>query len=154
MKRSKGIIWGMVIGLSLTAALAWAQGPTEDPQSRDQQAQVPQAQPPQDQAPPPPDQSGPMQPPAPQDQAGPPAGQPGEPSGPQNDAPGRVARLQYMSGSVSIQPQGTGDWVSGSVNRPLTNADNVWTDKDSRAELNVGTGILRMGNESSLTRCV
>ena len=158
MKRCKGIIWGMVIGVSLTAALAWAQGQTEDPQSQDQQAQAPQAQPPQDQAgpaqnqaPQPPDQSGPMPPPPPQDQAGPPAGQPGEPSGPQNDAPGRVARLQYMSGSVSIQPQGTGDWVSGSVNRPLTNADNVWTDKDSRAELNVGTGILRMGNESSLT---
>ena len=52
------------------------------------------------------------------------------------DPPGRVARLQYMSGSVSIQPRGTEDWVQGSANRPLTNADNVWADKDSRAELN------------------
>jgi len=67
------------------------------------------------------------------------------------DPPGRAARLQYMSGSVSIQPAGTGDWVEGALNRPLTNADNIWSDKESRAELNVGTGILRLGDETSLT---
>ncbi len=68
-----------------------------------------------------------------------------------SDPPGRVARLQYMSGSVSVQPKGQDEWVEGSINRPLTNADNIWTDKDSRAELNVGSGILRMNSESSLT---
>ncbi len=68
-----------------------------------------------------------------------------------NDPPGRVARLQYTSGSVSIQPHGTDQWVQGSVNRPLTIADNVWADKDSRAELNVGTGLIRIGSETSLT---
>jgi len=67
------------------------------------------------------------------------------------DPPGRVARLQYMSGSVSVQPNGTADWVQGSTNRPLTNADNVWADKDSRAELDLGTGSLRINSESSLT---
>ncbi len=67
------------------------------------------------------------------------------------DPPTRAARLQYMSGSVSIQPQGTGDWVAGVLNRPLTNGDNIWTDKDSRAELNVGSGLIRTSNESSLT---
>src|SRR5262249_55297221 len=46
------------------------------------------------------------------------------------DPPSRVARLQYMSGSVSIQPHGTEDWVAGSINRPLTSTDNIWTDKD------------------------
>jgi hypothetical protein len=67
------------------------------------------------------------------------------------DPPGRVARLDYMNGAVSIQPEGTGEWAAGSVNQPLTNADNVWTDKDARAELSVGLGVLRMGPESSLT---
>ena len=67
------------------------------------------------------------------------------------DPPGSVARLQYMSGSVSIQPRGTEDWVQGSANRPLTNADNVWTDKDSKAELNLGTALMRMNSETSLT---
>ena len=82
----------------------------------------------------------------------PPAGQPTAPStGQQVDPPGRVARLEYMTGSVSVQPQGTGDWAEGSTNRPLTNADNVWADKDSRAELNLGTGVMRISSETSLT---
>src|SRR6202042_3034125 len=68
-----------------------------------------------------------------------------------DDPPGRVARLEYMTGSVSVQPGGVDDWVQGSANRPLTNADNIWADKDSRAELNVGTGFLRIDSESSLT---
>jgi hypothetical protein len=67
------------------------------------------------------------------------------------DPPGRVARLQYIAGSVSVQPRGADDWVAGNVNRPLTSADNVWADKDSRAELNLGTGILRLDSETSLT---
>src|SRR5580704_17458296 len=67
------------------------------------------------------------------------------------DPPGRVARLQYMTGQVSVQAEGTGDWVQGSANRPLTNADNVWADKDSRAELDAGTGMVRIGPETSLT---
>jgi Family of unknown function (DUF6600) len=67
------------------------------------------------------------------------------------DAPARAARLQYMTGSVSIQPHGAGDWANGELNRPLTNADNVWADKNSRAELSVGTGLIRIDSESSMT---
>ena len=69
----------------------------------------------------------------------------------ENDPPQRVARLQYMSGSVSVQPKGQDEWVEGTLNRPLTNADNIWADKDSRAELNVGDGVLRINSETSLT---
>ncbi len=72
-------------------------------------------------------------------------------SGQQTDPPGRVAGLGYMTGSVSIQPQGTGDWVQGTLNRPLTIGDNVWADKDSRAELSLGTGVMRISSETSLT---
>ncbi len=67
------------------------------------------------------------------------------------DPPARVAELAYMSGSVSVQPHGADDWVGGTLNRPLTDSDNVWADKDSRAELNVGTGYLRIDSETSLT---
>lgn len=148
MKSLQGVIWGTVLGLSLTATLAWAQDQAQQPQ--DQQQDQQQVQEPETQAAPqPPASQYPPQAQPPQAQT--PQAQPGEQSGTQADPPDRVARLQYMSGSVSIQPQGTGDWVAGAVNRPLTNSDNVWTDKDSRAELNVGTGILRMGSESSLT---
>ncbi|HET7892995.1 MAG TPA: DUF6600 domain-containing protein, partial [Candidatus Sulfotelmatobacter sp.] len=69
----------------------------------------------------------------------------------QEDPPARAARLQYITGSVSVQPQGTGDWVAGEINRPLTNSDNIWADKNSKAEIGVGTGVVRMGSESSLT---
>lgn len=67
------------------------------------------------------------------------------------DPPSRAARLQFTTGSVSVQPQGTGDWVTGEINRPLTNSDNIWADKDSRAEISIGSGIARIGSESSLT---
>jgi hypothetical protein len=67
------------------------------------------------------------------------------------DAPARAVRMQFMNGSVSIQPHGAGDWANGELNRPLTNGDNVWADKDSRAEMSVGTGLIRIDAESSLT---
>ena len=69
----------------------------------------------------------------------------------QQDPPGRVARVQYMSGQVSTQPGGVNDWIAASQNRPLTTADRVWTDKNSQAELNVGDGFLRMNSETSVT---
>ena len=62
-----------------------------------------------------------------------------------------MARVQYMSGEVSMQPGGVNDWVAASQNRPLTTADRVWTDKNSRAELNVGDGFIRMNSETSVT---
>ena len=67
------------------------------------------------------------------------------------DPPTRVARLNYSSGSVSFQPGGEGDWVTAVANRPLTTGDNLWADKDSRAELHVGSTAIRMDSETSLT---
>jgi len=64
---------------------------------------------------------------------------------------GRIALLQYVNGAVSIQPGGTGSWVAAAANRPLSISDNVWTDKASRAELNVGTGLMQLNSETSLT---
>ena len=69
----------------------------------------------------------------------------------QQDPSGRVARLQYTSGEVSMQPGGVNDWIAASLNRPLTTSDRVWTDKNSKAELNVGDGFLRMNSETSVT---
>ena len=69
----------------------------------------------------------------------------------QQEIPSRVARVQYMSGEVSTQPGGVNDWIAASLNRPLTTSDRIWTDKDSRAELNVGDGFIRMNSETSLT---
>jgi len=67
------------------------------------------------------------------------------------DPPSRVARMNFVRGSVSFQPGGEGDWVEAVPNRPLTSGDNLWTDRDSRAELHVGSTALRLGSETSVT---
>src|SRR6201987_3547251 len=67
------------------------------------------------------------------------------------DPPSRAVRLQYISGAVSIQPGGVNDWVEATLNRPLTTADRVWTDKQARAELHLGSAALRAGAETSMT---
>src|SRR5580704_6535487 len=84
--------------------------------------------------------------PPPQDQA-----QPPEQQGPAQDPPGRVARLSFSDGSVSFQPGGEGDWVQAVPNRPLTTGDNIWADKDSRAELQAGSASIRLDSETSVT---
>src|SRR4030088_1462447 len=63
----------------------------------------------------------------------------------EDDPPTRVARLSIAEGSVSFQPAGTDDWVSAVVNRPLTTGDKLWADRDSRAELHLGSASVRLG---------
>jgi hypothetical protein len=69
----------------------------------------------------------------------------------QDDPPSRAARIQYINGQVSIQPAGVEDWSEAAVNRPLTTGDNIWADKESRAELNIGSAAMRLNSETSLT---
>ncbi len=62
------------------------------------------------------------------------------------DPPGRVARLSYIQGSVSLQPAGQQDWVAAELNRPLTTGDKLWSDaQGSRAELDIGGAVIRAG---------
>ena len=67
------------------------------------------------------------------------------------DPSGRVARLNYMEGSVSFQPGGENDWVDAVLNRPLVTGDNLWADEDSRAEVHVGSTALRLGPKTGIT---
>lgn len=55
------------------------------------------------------------------------------------DPPDRVARLSYMRGDVSLKPAGVDEWTGAVLNRPLTTDDQLWIDRDARAELQVGT---------------
>src|SRR5947208_4367881 len=59
--------------------------------------------------------------------------------------PGRVARLSDIEGSVSLQPAGVQDWAAATLNRPLTTGDRLWTDQNSRAELDIGAAAIRLG---------
>ena len=61
-----------------------------------------------------------------------------------DDPPGRVARIRYLQGSVSFEPAGESDWVSAVTNRPMTTGDQLWADAGSRAEVQIGSAMIRV----------
>ncbi|MGH8042459.1 MAG: DUF6600 domain-containing protein [Rudaea sp.] len=65
------------------------------------------------------------------------------------DPPSRVARLSYIHGDVSFVPAGENDWVQAPLNRPLITGDKLWTDRDSRASLEMGDAAVRMDQSTS-----
>jgi len=67
------------------------------------------------------------------------------------DPPARVARISYLDGNVSFQPTGTEDWAAAAKNRPVTVGDKLWTDQDSRAELQAGEATLHLGSMTALS---
>jgi hypothetical protein len=67
------------------------------------------------------------------------------------DPPSRVARLGYLSGTVSFSPAGDDAWVEAQVNRPLTTADRLWSGPGARTEVQVGGAMIRMSAETGLT---
>jgi hypothetical protein len=69
----------------------------------------------------------------------------------QDDPPSRVARIGYMEGSVSFQPAGETEWVQAVPNRPMTTGDKIWADRDSRAELQLGSAVIRLGANSGFS---
>jgi len=69
----------------------------------------------------------------------------------ENDPPIRVARLAYVEGSVSFQPGGTGEWVAPPINRPVTTGDQLWSDRESRAELQLDGSSLRLSANTAVT---
>ena len=69
----------------------------------------------------------------------------------QDDPPSRVARIGYMEGAVSFQPAGEPDWVQAVANRPITTGDKLWTNKDSRAELQLGSAVIRLSSNTGFS---
>ena len=67
------------------------------------------------------------------------------------DPPSRVARLNFIQGSISFQPAGTSDWVDANPNRPLTTGDQLWVDQDSRGELHLGGSVLRIAGQTAVS---
>jgi ferric-dicitrate binding protein FerR (iron transport regulator) len=67
-----------------------------------------------------------------------------------DDPPSRVARLGYMEGAVSFQPAGEQDWVGAVPNRPMTIGDKLWADKGSRVELQLGSAVIRLSENTGI----
>ncbi|MFV0674766.1 DUF6600 domain-containing protein [Variovorax sp. tm] len=68
----------------------------------------------------------------------------------QQDPPGRVALLGYQQGSVSFAPAGADSWYDAQTNRPITTGDRLWTDRNARAELFIGSAALRLDGQTHL----
>ncbi len=66
------------------------------------------------------------------------------------DPPSRVARLAYATDAVSFSPAGENDWVQGTMNRPLTTGDRLWSGDGARAEIQVGSAAIRMDAHTSV----
>lgn len=60
------------------------------------------------------------------------------------DPPSRVARLGFISGSVSFRPGDVDDWTDATVNSPLRSGDHLWTDGDARTEISLGSNVIRL----------
>jgi hypothetical protein len=69
----------------------------------------------------------------------------------QDDPPGRVARLGYMEGSVSFEPAGEQDWEEATPNRPMTTGDQLWADRDSRAEVQLGSASIHLSSNTGMS---
>ena len=69
----------------------------------------------------------------------------------QDDPPGRVARLGFMEGSVSFQPAGESEWVQAVPNRPMTTGDKLWADRDSRAEIQLGSSMIDLAPNTGVS---
>ena len=67
------------------------------------------------------------------------------------DAPARIARLNHIEGSVAVAPAGDNEWTNALPNRPLARGDRLWTDRGSRAELQVRSNALRMDGQTQLS---
>jgi hypothetical protein len=70
---------------------------------------------------------------------------------PQQDPPSRVARLSYLDGNISFQPGGQGDWGAATRNRPVTVGDKIWSDNNSRAELQAGQASIHVSSMTALS---
>ena len=73
-------------------------------------------------------------------------------AGAQTDAPsGRVGRLSFLSGSVSLQVSGDSQWSDASINYPLSTGDRIYVDQGGRAEIEFGDITLRLSDATDVT---
>jgi len=68
-----------------------------------------------------------------------------------DDPPSRVARLSFLSGSVSFEPGGESEWNQASVNYPLSGGDRLYADKGGEAEFETGNVAVRLAGDTDVT---
>ena len=66
------------------------------------------------------------------------------------DPPGRVGRIAQVYGAVWIFDTEQGEWIAAQPNLPLTAGDRLSSERDARAELQIGSATLRVDGGSEL----
>ena len=66
------------------------------------------------------------------------------------DPPGRVGRIGEFSGTVWMFDAEQGEWTAAQRNRPLTSGDRLSAERDARAELQIGSAMLRLDSGTEL----
>jgi hypothetical protein len=69
----------------------------------------------------------------------------------QGPAAQSAARVSYLDGSVSVLPPGANQWDKAFTDRPLGTGDRLWSDADSRAEVDLGGVLLRLSSHSEIS---
>ena len=62
------------------------------------------------------------------------------------DPPSRVARIAYLTGSVSFEPASLDEWGDAALNYPMTTGDGLYADEGARAVLRIGQNSLRLNS--------
>ncbi len=69
-----------------------------------------------------------------------------------DDPPSRAARLSYVAGTVSFQPQGEEtDWVAADLNRALTTGDKIWVEQGGRTEIQTVNSVVRLNGHTNFS---
>src|SRR5882672_10410785 len=67
----------------------------------------------------------------------------------EGDPSSRVARMNYLSGSVSLQPAGVEEWTPATLNYPLSTGDQLWIDHDAHAEMHIGSTAVHIDSSTA-----
>ena len=68
----------------------------------------------------------------------------------QDDPPGRIGRIAWLSGNVFLNNPETGELSAATLNQPLTSGDIITTGAGARAEIQVGAMTLRLDARSRI----
>ena len=66
------------------------------------------------------------------------------------DPPGRVGRVSFLSGTVSFYADADEGWRRALLNYPVTTENSLWTERDARAEVRIGSTALQLDEDSVL----
>ncbi len=68
----------------------------------------------------------------------------------QSEPPGRVGRLAFADGTVSLHDNEQSAWAPAVVNTPLSTGDSLWTEPNARSEISLAGTRIRMAGATEL----